>query len=235
MKLPPVVILAGGFATRLYQLTRNIPKSMVEIAGKPFIHYQLLMLKKNGISDVLLCIGNLGYRIKDYVGDGSKWEIKVMYSYDGDKQLGTGGAIKNALPGLPSVFFIIYGDSYLNVDFGKVLKQFKNINKLAILTIYHNRNNFDRSNVTFKNGEILKYSKVQSHGMEYIDYGLSVLNKEVFNHWPDGVAFDLGDVYKKLILSKELGVFEATQRFYEIGSPKGLEEFKEYISSIRTG
>jgi NDP-sugar pyrophosphorylase family protein len=235
MKLPPVVILAGGLATRLYPMTHNIPKSMVEIAGKPFIHYQLLMLKNGGISDVLLCIGNLGYQIRDYVGDGSKWGIRVMYSNDSDKLLGTGGAIKKALPNLPSVFFIVYGDSYLNVDFAQVMNQFKDSNKLAILTIYHNKNNFDRSNIAFKNGEILEYSKVQSREMEYIDYGLSILNKKIFNYWPDGVAFDLGDVYKKLILSKEMCAFEATKRFYEIGSPKGLEEFKGYINSIHTG
>lgn len=235
MKLPPVVILAGGLATRLYPMTRNIPKSMVEIAGKPFIHYQLLMLKNGGISDVLVCIGNLGYQIRDYVGDGSKWGIRVIYSNDSDKLLGTGGAIKKALPNLPSVFFIVYGDSYLNVDFAQVMNQFKDSNKLAILTIYHNKNNFDRSNIAFKNGEILEYSKVQSREMEYIDYGLSILNKKIFNYWPEGVAFDLGDVYKKLILSNELCAFEATKRFYEIGSPKGLEEFKGYINSIHNG
>ena len=228
MKMPPVVIIAGGLATRLYPLTLEIPKSMVEIAGKPFIHYQLLMLRNNKISDVVLCIGNLGSQIRDYVGNGSKWGMKVRYSYDGDKPLGTGGAIKKALSKLPSIFFIVYGDSYLDVDFGSVLQKFQSSNKPAILTIYHNKNNFDNSNIVFKDGEILKYSKVQSSEMEYIDYGLAIVKKEIFKDSSENVKFDLSETFNKLISLKNIGAFEVKQRFYEIGSPKGLEDFRHY-------
>lgn len=234
MKLPPVAIIAGGLATRMYPLTLKIPKSMIEVAGKPFIHHQLLLLKRNSVSEVILCIGNLGSTIRDYVRDGSSWGLKVSYSYDGDVQLGTGGALKRALPKLPSVFFIMYGDSYLDVEFEQVWKEFLVCNKPALMTVYHNRNKFDKSNVVLKDGRILEYGKEQSSEMEYIDYGLSVMYKRVLEEWTDKLAFDLGEVYRKLVISYEIGAFESKRRFYEIGSPSGLEELERYFASIAT-
>ena len=231
MKLPPVAIIAGGLATRLYPITLSTPKSMIEIAGRPFIHYQLSVLKQNGVSNILLCVGNLGSQIQEYVNDGKAWGLEVEYSYDGQVPLGTGGAIKEGLSKLSEKFFVMYGDSYLNIDFKQVWMHFENSTKSALLVIYHNRDNFDRSNILIKNGKILEYKKEQSSGMEYIDYGLSIMNRRNFDDWPEGAAFDLGDVYRKLIASGDIVTFEAKPRFYEIGSKKGMQDTEKYLIS----
>ncbi len=107
-----IVVLAGGMATRLGDLTRNTPKSMVKINGKPFLEYQLEMFKRSGFNRVLVCLGHLGKQIESYFGDGSRFAIDIKYSYE-DKPLGTAGALKTAGPLLDERFFTIYGDSYL--------------------------------------------------------------------------------------------------------------------------
>ena len=128
----PVVILAGGLATRLYPVTQTIPKALIPVAGRPFIDHQLALLKEKGVTQVVLCVGNLGTRIEEFVGDGTHWGLEVRYSYDGDVLLGTGGAIKKAAGILTEAFMILYGDSYLDIDFEPVVQQF-NAEKLPVL------------------------------------------------------------------------------------------------------
>lgn len=230
--MPPVVILAGGLATRLYPVTLKIPKSLIEVAGKPFIFHQLNFLKLQGVSNVLLCVGKFGEMINDYIGNGDTLGLRVQYSYEGDVLLGTGGAIKKAIPLLPEVFFVMYGDSYLDVDLKLILKQFVSEGKTALMTVYHNKNKWDKSNILFKNGRIVKYDKKnQTHEMEHLDYGISILRKTVFNYCPDGVPFDLAEVFTKLIEKGEVAAFEVSRRFYEIGSFQGIKETEQYLSS----
>ena len=226
----PVVILAGGLATRLYPVTRTIPKVLISVAGRPFIDHQLALLKEKGVTQVVLCVGNLGTRIEEFVGDGTQWGLDVRYSYDGDVLLGTGGAIKKADGILPEVFMILYGDSYLDINFEMVMHQF-NAEKLPILmTVYRNWNARDSSNIILKNGRIIKYNKKdRDPAMEYIDYGLIVIRKEIFEKYPSNEPFDLALV---LSLSVDTGLVascEVEQRFYEIGSLQGIKETEEYI------
>lgn len=229
---PPAVILAGGLATRLYPETLKIPKSLVEVAGKPFIFHQLALLKRRGLCEVLLCVGKLGEMIEDYVGDGHAWGLKVKYSYDGKTLLGTGGAIKKAIPLLPDVFCVMYGDSYLDVDFKPILERFKSEGKPVLMTVYRNKNKWDKSNVLYKNGRIVKYDKKNpTPEMEHLDYGISILRKTVFDDWRDGVPFDLSEVFTKLIEKDEVSAFEVSKRFYEIGSIRGIKETEQYLNS----
>jgi len=134
----PVIILAGGLAARMHHITEKIPKAMIDIAGKPFIHWQLSMLKEQGIGHVFLCIGHLGEMIESYAGDGSEWDLEITYAYDGDKLLGTGGAIKNIESFLPEEFFILYGDSYLEISYALTEKAFKESGKKGLMTVYEN-------------------------------------------------------------------------------------------------
>ena len=92
----PVAILAGGMGTRLYPLTERIPKALVEINGEPFLAHQLRLLGARGIERVVLCIGQHGERIREYVGDGARFGLAVEYSFDGLALLGTAGAVRNA-------------------------------------------------------------------------------------------------------------------------------------------
>ena len=228
-----IVILAGGLATRLYPVTKEIPKSMIEIAGKPFIVYQLELLKRNGIDKVILCVGFLGEKIRDYIKDGSEFGLKVEYSYDGDNPLGTGGAIKKALPMLGDSFFVMYGDSYLNIEFKPINEYFASENEPALMTVLENENKWDVSNVIFKDGKIVKYDKENlTDDMKYIDYGLGILSTNAFLLYEGNKKFDLDDLYKDLVKKEELLGYVVEERFYEIGSPEGLEETQEYLSKL---
>jgi N-acetyl-alpha-D-muramate 1-phosphate uridylyltransferase len=232
MMMPSIVILAGGYATRLYPVTKTIPKSMLHIAGKPFIAHQLAMLKKNDINKVIICSGYLSNQIENLVGNGEKFGLSVYYSFDGDNLLGTGGAIKKALPLLDDTFFIIYGDSYLNVDFRSVSNYFLSRNKKGLMTVLRNRGKWDRSNITSKDGNITNYSKTEKNGeMEYIDYGLSMLRKSAFDETGSEAIFDLAVIFKSLIAQQQMIGYEVKSRFYEIGSVQGIKETEEYLLS----
>lgn len=225
-----MVILAGGLATRLRPLTSDIPKSMIKIAGRPFLEYQLELLKEFEIKDILLCLGYKGESIKDYFGDGGKFGIKLSYSFDGEKLLGTAGALKKAFKLLEENFFLMYGDSYLPYDYQNIEKFFKSSDKLSLMTVYKNQNRFDKSNVIIQDGIIRVYDKTMgSEKLEHIDAGLSILKKEVLNLVPSDEPYDLQELYKILVSQEEISAYEVKQRFYQIGSIEGLEEFKELI------
>jgi len=230
----PVAILAGGLATRLRPITEKIPKALLEIAGRPFICWQLELLKQQGIDEVVLCLGYLGEQVQAVVGDGAAFGVSVKYSLDGPVPLGTGGAIKRALPMLGNRFFVLYGDSYLLCSFADVQKSYEFSNLPALMTVLRNENRWDKSNVFFQNGKLIEYNKHSPKPeMTHIDYGLGVLSSEIFANLPEGKAFDLADIYSDLSLRRQLAGFEANQRFYEIGSHQGIEETTRYLSTTR--
>lgn len=226
----PVAILAGGLATRLRPITKTIPKALVEVAGEPFICRQLEYLHAQGIRRVVLCIGYLGEMIEAVVGDGSRFGLEVLYSMDGPVLLGTGGALKQALPLLGEQFFVLYGDSFLPIDFGAVELAFLESKKAALMTVLENGDRWDKSNVLFRDGELVEYNKhAPRPEMEFIDYGLGVLSNRVLEVYPAGQAFDLAEVYHALSLRGQLAGYEMKERFYEIGSHDGLKEAETYF------
>jgi NDP-sugar pyrophosphorylase family protein len=226
----PVAILAGGLATRLLPITETIPKSLVDIVGKPFVVRQLDYLRRQGITDVVLCISYLGEQVEALVGNGSAFGLCVRYSWDGPHLLGTGGALRQALPLLGEQFFVFYGDSYLPIDFRKVDQTFLNSGKPALMTILRNQNLWDKSNVLFLDGCIAEYNKrTPRPEMAHIDYGLGVLSAAALKDAPVNEPFDLADIYHKLSLQGALAGHEVFERFYEIGSHKGLEETIDYF------
>jgi len=230
----PVVILAGGMATRLKPITESVPKALLEVAGKPFIEHQLDLLKKNGVKDVVLCVGHFGEMIEAHIGDGRKFDISVQYSYDGDKLLGTGGAIKKAETLLDESFFVLYGDSYLDVDYGGIEAAYLSVKYKGLMTVYENENKWDKSNVVYKNNEIVIYSKkAKREDMRHIDFGLGIVCKQVFQHYKNDTVFDLADVYERLAKEGLLQGYEVFDRFYEIGSIEGLEGLEKKLSENR--
>lgn len=230
INLPPVAILAGGLATRLHPITNMIPKSLVEVAGEPFVVHQLRLLHNHGINQVVMCVGFMGEMIQDFLGDGKDYGIVVHYSYDGDKLLGTAGALKKAKPLLGETFFVLYGDCYLECDYRAIYASFKNSGKAGLMTVFHNRNAWDASNIIFQNNQIVAYDKFNpSAQMTYIDYGLGILKSEVFDHLAEGESADLASVYASLIQNDQLAGYEVPNRFYEIGSLRGLKETEAYL------
>lgn len=225
-----VAILAGGLATRLRPITETIPKSLVEVAGKPFISHQLKYLHGQGVDSVVLCTGYLGEMIQEVVGTGAQWGIKVSYSLDGPDLLGTGGALKKALPELGEHFFVLYGDSYLPIDFHAVQNAYISSGKKGLMTVLKNQNQWDKSNIEFAGGQLIEYNKLKIRPeMHYIDYGLGVLKRSVFEDYATAEQFDLSKVYNGLSVTRELAGYEVFERFYEIGSHQGLGDTQDYL------
>ncbi len=232
----PLAVLAGGLATRLGAVTAKIPKSLVEIAGEPFISHQLRLIRSQGVEQVVLCVGHLGEQIRAFVKDGRQWGLEVAYSPDGDKLLGTGGALRRALPLLGDRFFVLYGDSYLEGDFEAVARAHSDSGRSALMTVLRNHDQWDRSNVVFRDGCIRRYDKTEkTPDMHYIDWGLGVLAKRAFQEAPEAEAFDLPSLYRRLVELDQLAGFEVTKRFYEIGSTGGIRETEAHLLANRTG
>lgn len=222
----PVAILAGGLASRLRPITETIPKALVDIAGEPFIFHQLRYLQQQGIQQVVLCVGYLGERIEEAVKDGREFDLNVQYSYDGPQLLGTGGALRQASKLLGDSFFVLYGDSYLPIDFAKVETAFLGHIKPALMTVLRNGDQWDRSNVELRDGVLIEYNKDHPNSrMSHIDYGLSIVSSSVLvAHCEAGAAFDLAQLFHDLSVRGELAGLEVHERFYEIGSFSGLQE-----------
>lgn len=227
----PVAILAGGLATRLRPLTETVPKVLLEVAEKPFLEHQLQQLRQEGIEDVVLCVGFLGETIQERYGDGRDFGIRIHYSFDGPKLLGTGGAIRNALPLLGDAFFVMYGDSYLRISFAEVAHAFRTLGKSGLMTIYHNQGLWDASNICYADGAIKRYDKLlPDPSMQHIDYGLSVFKAEAFRKYAAHEVLDLAQVMRDLVEQGDMAGYEAQHRFYEIGSHQGLRELNEFLS-----
>ena len=226
----PIAILLGGFATRLGELTREKPKALLKIDGKPFIDFQLNLLKKNGYKKIVFCVSYKSKQIQDYIGDGSKFGLNVQYSFDGETQLGTGGAIQNALGLLGEEFAVIYGDSYLPIKFAQVERFFKSSSALAVMVVYKNENKFDISNVKFKAKHQIEYCKnYESSDMSYIDYGITYFRATAFEQNRLGTSYDLAELCQNLSKKNNIEGFEVFDRFYEIGSTNGIREFSEFL------
>lgn len=226
----PVAILAGGLATRLRPLTDKIPKALIEIHGEPFIAHQLRLLEARGIRRVVLCLGYHGEMVRDFAGDGSRFGLRVDYSFDGPVLRGTAGAIHEALPLLGDAFFVLYGDSYLPCDYAAVAEAFRRSGQPALMTVFRNHGRYDASNVEFAQGRILSYDKKnRTPRMHYIDYGLGVFARRVFAGMAPGSVHDLAAVYAGLVAQGELAAWESPERFYEIGSAAGIRELAEVL------
>ncbi len=225
----PVAILAGGLGTRLKPLTETIPKALVEINGKPFLAHQLELLRARGVPRVVLCVGYLGEMIREFAGDGARFGVEVRYSHDGPALRGTAGALRNALPLLGERFFVLYGDSYLTCDYAAVERAFIGSDKPALMTVFRNDGQWDRSNVEFDGVRIHAYEKNAANArMRHIDYGLGAFESRALTELAPAES-DLAAVYRALLRRDELAAYEVAERFYEIGSPAGVAELSEYL------
>lgn len=232
--MPPVAILAGGLSTRMRPVTERVPKALLQVAGKPFAVHQIELLRRNGITDLVFCVGHLGELIVEAIGDGAEFGVRVRYSFDGPRLLGTAGALVRALPYLGERFFTLYGDAYLDCDYAAVAARFDESGAPGLMTVFRNADRWDRSNVEFVDGCIVAYEKDQrSPRMEYIDYGLGMLTSAALRDYPPGQVLDLATVYQDLVAKHQLAGFEVPHRFYEVGSPAGLEETHRYLERSR--
>jgi NDP-sugar pyrophosphorylase family protein len=221
------VIMAGGMGTRLGRLTARRPKSLVTIQGRPFLEHQIELLRENGIRRILLCTGHFGDQIKARFGAGRELGVAIQYSEEGEDLLGTGGALKKAEPLLEEQFFLLWGDSYLLLDYREIWSAFIKSRSLGLMVVYKNSNERIRSNVAVRDGRVARYDKWQPHpDMLYIDNGLSAWSKEILKMMPAGRPLQLERLFQKLALRGEVTAYETEQKFYEIGSVSGLAELR---------
>ena len=225
-----MVIICGGLGTRLVHLTKYTPKSMIQIEGKPFLEYQIEYLKKQSITDILLCVGHLSEKIEEYFGNGQRFGVNLKYSFEKEKLLGQIGAVKNAEPLLEDPFFIMYGDSYLTLDLHKVYNFFMQHDKPALMVVYQNHDKYDKSNIIIQDNMVTGYGEKQrTRDMIYIDYGTSILRKKVLKYVPKDTPYSTEEFFTDLIKKQELMAFESEKRFYHVGDPESLEDFRNYI------
>jgi NDP-sugar pyrophosphorylase family protein len=221
------VILAGGLGTRMRPLTETCPKTLLPAAGRPFAYYQLHWLAAQGITAVVYSIGHQGDQIRRYWAE-QRPPIPICYVDEGEVLLGTAGALRLAHKQgvLDERFFVIYGDSFLPVEFAPVWDAFQASTLPALMTVLRNEGRWDRSNVIYEPGRVALYDKSAAHGMRHIDYGLSCFRRELFD---DPTHSDLAALFHDLSLQGRLAAFEVHERFYEIGSLAGLRDFEEYL------
>jgi len=224
------VILAGGKGTRLRPITYEIPKPLIEINNKPFLQYQLELIKSFGISRVLILVGYLGKKIEKYFRNGLDLGLKIEYSYE-KTLLGTGGALKNAEEKVAEEFLLLNGDTFLAIDYGRLIDYFRQRKKIGIITVYDNYQKIGQSNVALgKQNLVIKYDKREAKGMTHIDAGAMVFRKIVLGLIPKGKICSLEEeIFPLLIKAKQLVAFPTKQRFYDIGDPKRLKEIKKVL------
>ena len=212
-------------------MTQNLPKALLSIAGKPFIFHQLELLRKQGADRVVLCVGHLAEQVVAAVGNGRQFGLAIQYSFDGRELLGTGGALMQALPLLGESFFVLNGDSYLRCSLVEIQTAFERAGRPALMTVLRNDGRWDRSNIVFRNGEVIEYDKTRWRpDMTHIDFGISVLSSSVFSRYGETRAFDLADICRDLARIGQLAAVEVSDRFYEVGSVQGIQDTEAYLS-----
>ncbi len=226
------VILAGGLGTRMRPLTETCPKTLLPVYGRPFAWYQLHWLAAQGITEVVYSIGHQGDMIRRYWADEPPPVPCIRYVDEGEQLRGTAGALRLAREqgALDERFFVIYGDSFLPVEFSPVWRAFEAADQPALMTVLRNEGRWDRSNVIYQPGRVVLYDKHAAPGMQYIDYGLSCFSRDLFD---DVTHSDLATLFHHLSLEGRLAGFQVHERFYEIGSPAGLRDFEQYLDAIR--
>ena len=229
------VILAGGLATRLRPVTETVAKAMVDIHGRPFLDYQLRLLKDNGIDDVILCVGHLSDQIQNYFKDGDALGLRIRYSEDGPKLMGTAGALKMAGPLLAERYFVLDGDSYLPLDYPAIMTAHEKFGKEALMVVFENHNRFDKSNAAISGDRVVAYDRTgRVSGLVHIHAGLSILSRDCVSPLPADRPSMQDELWADLISRDQLAAYVAPRRFYEVGSHAGLEEFRRVVRAIRT-
>ena len=224
-------ILAGGLGTRLRPLTNKVPKAMIPVNGRPFLEYEISLLKQNKVDDLVLCLGHLGEAVEEHFGDGKRFGVRIRYSHDGEELLGPIGGLKMAEPYLVDRFFVTYGDAYLRMDYAGMMTALRLSKKLAAMAIYKNEERFGKSDVIAKGGLVTAYDKKRAlPGMDWINFGVTAMRKEALAGVEAGKFCDEETFYGDLIERNQLAAYETHDRFYEIGTERSLAEFREFVS-----
>jgi NDP-sugar pyrophosphorylase family protein len=228
--VPPVCILAGGLGTRLGDRVASTPKPLLDVAGKPFLLHQLDLLARHDVRRVVVCVGYLGAQIERRIGRRHA-DIAIEYSEDGPELAGTLGAIRRALPMLGERFLVLYGDTYLRLDYAAAATAWERSGRAGLMTVYRNDNQWDSSNVELAGDRVARYDKTnRTAGMHWIDYGLGGLTSAALELAP--AERDLSVLQTQLAEAGELFAYQAHERFYEIGTPAAIAETDAFLRGL---
>lgn len=226
-----VVILAGGYGTRLGKISKKIPKSLIELKKFPFLKYQLDYLSKNGVENILMCLGYKNQIIKSYLKKNKRDNLKINFSTE-KKTLGTGGSLILAKKKLQNVFVLIYGDSLLDINLKKIIRNFKNSNK-SLIILKKNDEKLIKSNIKIKNKSFIYNKQNPDNSYKYIDYGLMILNKSVLNGFRANKYLDFSEILDSMIKNKAIDYKITKKNFYEIGTKFGIKRTENYIKKFK--
>ena len=226
------VVIAGGLATRMLPRTETVPKSLLEVAGRPFVDWQLELLAASGVSEVVMCVAHLGDQIRARVGDGHAYGLRVAWSEE-TQLLGTAGAVRNALALLAPAFVVTYGDSYLPFDYAAPLRLL-GADCDGVMAIFKNDGAWERSNVVTDGTWVLRYEKAMTEpAFDHVDYGATALRRDVIAALPEGKPHGLDAIQRDLAARRRLRAYVAHDRFFEIGSPDGLADLDRHLRAKR--
>jgi NDP-sugar pyrophosphorylase family protein len=231
-KLYTIITISGGKATRLFPASKHISKFLYPILGRPFIFYQLDLFKKNGFENVIISTDDRNKEIFNYVRNGNKWGLNIAYSFDGDKVLGTAGAVKKATSIIKDdSFFVIYGDSYLPIDYQKMQRNFEENKKPCMMSIYKNESSIHNNNIVFDGTRIVKYERNCSEA-QYIDYGLGIYNKDVFDLVPENEFYDMNNIAKEMIDKKSMDHYISFVELYGVGNYYAINKLTQLLMNF---
>ena len=231
MKILPVVILAGGMGTRIAKKYTNIPKALVPLLNRPFLSWKLDELEKQGVSEVILILGKGEAAIRKYI-EGSSHSLKITILSDGENLLGTAGAIRKQLNNLPEVFILTYGDNLLGFDIDELCKRYFE-SLLPVMVCTSQKGIGEEYNASIRDGKIVHYSKTESLGCDFVEYGYLILRKSDFARLPSKESIDLGQVIVEIIEADELIGLATNLKYYEIGTPEGIEATEHWLRNLR--
>jgi NDP-sugar pyrophosphorylase family protein len=232
------LVLAGGLGTRMADFTKSIPKILIPVGGRPFLHHQLDLLEQQGFSKIVLSLGYLGTMVVEELERHSHPGLQISFIFDGDFPLGTGGAARKACENgiLDQFFFITYGDSYLPFNPQAMVSEFNAQKYEAIMALYTNSENLDRNNARISEDFTVTYMKNVSNpeefGLNVIDFGISYVSREsILRVVPSNTSYDLAQYFQEVSTEKRLQGLISKQRFYEIGSYAGRDELEIHLSN----
>lgn len=232
------VVLAGGLGRRMLPLTERLPKCLLLVAGRPFVDWQMEWLAAQGVEQVIMSVGYRGDLVRRHLGDGSRFGLQVCYVDDGDVPLGTGGALRLIVDrGIAEpIFFVLYGDSYLTTGLGEIETAYTVRSAPVLMTVYRDRDGLEKPNAVFDGTLVTRYEKgLQDppEEMRYVDYGLSLWERQVVESMvPEGAVADLANLFRMLSEADQLAGLEMQERFYEIGSPRGLKDLESHLQEV---
>lgn len=223
------IILAGGKGERLRPITDKIPKPMVLVGKKPILEYNITLLRRFGIKDIILCVGYLAEQIKVYFKDGRKFGLNITYSHE-EQPLGTAGAVRKLSHKIKDEFIVCYGDIIRDLDIKELLSFYGKKNGIGAICIYKNNNPAPKSNIEFnmdkKITAFVERPNKKPKGKVWSNASFYIFKPDIFSFIPKVGTSDFGrDVIPSVLKrGKNIYAYKQSGYFLDIGNMLKLKQ-----------